>query len=101
MSSTDNNGGKTGWPPGLLQDDSKRLSGWLSTRGCARALAQEAALEKMAENARELGLDYTVGLDPAVPGADRSVRAWFTIDEINAWAEKKLQENPHWAEDQP
>lgn len=77
MSSTDNNGGKTGWPPGLLQDDSKRLSGWLSTRGCARALAQEAALEKAAKN----------------------VRAWFTVDEINAWAEKKLQENPHWAEE--
>ena len=25
------------------------------------------------------------------------VRAWFTIDEINAWADKKLKENPQWA----
>ena len=23
-------------------------------------------------------------------------RAWFTIAELNAWAEKKLSENPHW-----
>ena len=23
-------------------------------------------------------------------------RAWFTIDELNAWADKKLVENPHW-----
>ena len=23
-------------------------------------------------------------------------RAWFTIAEFNAWADKKLSENPHW-----
>ena len=23
-------------------------------------------------------------------------RAWFTISELNAWADKKLSENPHW-----
>jgi hypothetical protein len=23
-------------------------------------------------------------------------RAWFTISELNAWADKKLAENPHW-----
>ena len=26
-------------------------------------------------------------------------RAWFTTDEINAWAEKKLKENPQWTQD--
>jgi hypothetical protein len=26
-----------------------------------------------------------------------NVRAWFTIDEINAWADKKLKENPQWS----
>ena len=26
------NGGKTGWPPGLLQDDSRGLSKWFATR---------------------------------------------------------------------
>lgn len=25
-------------------------------------------------------------------------RAWFTVDELNAWADKKLEENPQWAE---
>jgi hypothetical protein len=48
----------------------------------------QQALDKKAENARELGLDY----EPAQP------RAWFTIDELNAWADKKLKENPQWAE---
>ena len=24
--------------------------------------------------------------------------AWFTVDELNAWADKKLKENPQWAE---
>jgi len=26
------NGGKTGWPPGLLQDDSRKLSKWFASR---------------------------------------------------------------------
>ena len=26
-------------------------------------------------------------------------RAWFTTDEINAWAKKKLKENPQWTPD--
>lgn len=25
-------------------------------------------------------------------------RAWFTVDELSAWADKKLKENPQWAE---
>ena len=28
----------------------------------------------------------------------KEFNAWFTVDELNAWAEKKLKENPHWAE---
>jgi len=50
-----------------------------------RMEAVSAALDKKAENARELGLDY----EP---------RAWFTVDGLNAWADKKLKENPQWAE---
>jgi hypothetical protein len=30
------NGGRTGWPPGLLQDDSKELSRWFASRPDAR-----------------------------------------------------------------
>jgi hypothetical protein len=29
----------------------------------------------------------------------KKTRAWFTTDEINAWAEKKLKENPQWTPD--
>lgn len=34
---------KTGWPPGMLQDDSRQLSGWLASRPDARRLAREGA----------------------------------------------------------
>ncbi len=30
------NGGKTGWPPGLLQDDSRALFRWFASRMDAR-----------------------------------------------------------------
>jgi hypothetical protein len=51
------------------------------------ALANEA-LDKMAENERQLGIQ----MRPEEP------RAWFTTDELNAWADQKLKENPQWAE---
>ncbi len=28
----------------------------------------------------------------------KELKAWFTVDELNAWADKKLKENPQWAE---
>lgn len=37
--------GKTGWPPGMLHDDDKNLSRWLSQRGNAGQLAAQAAHE--------------------------------------------------------
>ena len=39
---------RTGWPPGLLQDDCKGLSKWLASRPDARRRVREAleALEK-------------------------------------------------------
>jgi hypothetical protein len=37
-----NNGGKTGWPPGMLQDDSRELSKWLASKPDARKNVREA-----------------------------------------------------------
>ena len=34
---------KTGWPPGMLQDDDRRLSKWLANRIDSRKNAREAA----------------------------------------------------------
>lgn len=34
---------RTGWPPGLLQDDSSKLSKWFASKPDARMLAREAA----------------------------------------------------------
>ena len=35
----------------------------------------------------------------AAMAQSRETRAWFTTDEINAWAEKKSKENPQWTPD--
>ena len=40
------NGGKTGWPPGLLQDDCRGLSKWLASRPDARQRLREALAEQ-------------------------------------------------------
>ena len=59
----ENNGGKTGWPPGLLQDDCKDLSKWLSKHPDARRRVREALADhigdanKMAEQQAQ-GCDY-------------------------------------------
>ena len=34
---------RTGWPPGMLQDDSRELSRWLASKPDARQLVREAA----------------------------------------------------------
>ena len=34
---------RTGWPPGMLQDDSRELSRWLANRLDAMRIAREAA----------------------------------------------------------
>jgi len=36
---------RTGWPPGLLQDDSKKLSQWFANRPGAREVARNVAKE--------------------------------------------------------
>jgi hypothetical protein len=47
------NGGKTGWPPGLLQDDCRGLSQWLASRPDALRRVREACAE--IEAARSVG----------------------------------------------
>lgn len=39
--SLEQNGGKTGWPPGLLQDDSRKLSKWFASRPDALYVLRE------------------------------------------------------------
>lgn len=40
---------KTGWPPGLLQDDDRKLSRWFSSRPDARRRVRERCDEIRAE----------------------------------------------------
>ena len=46
---TENNGGKTGWPPGLLQDDNSRLSKWFASKPDARQKVREALEQQPAD----------------------------------------------------
>lgn len=44
---------KTGWPPGLLQDDSKGFSQWLAAKPDARVRVREVAAEIVADKSKE------------------------------------------------
>lgn len=44
------NGGKTGWPPGLLQDDCRPLHKWFASKPDARMRVREVAAEIRAEH---------------------------------------------------
>jgi len=65
---TENNGGKTGWPPGLLQDDCKGLSKWLSNRPDAKRRVREALAEQPAQQEPVEKDNSNYRLDP--PGLD-------------------------------
>lgn len=43
------NGGKTGWPPGLLQDDCRPLHKWFASKPDARMRVREVAAEIRAD----------------------------------------------------
>ena len=70
MTTTENNGGKTGWPPGLLQDDCKGLSKWLANKPDAKRRVREALDKKRPQNC---GTGYCscieCVMEPAVPDA--------------------------------
>lgn len=40
---------KTGWPPGLLQDDDRKLSMWLASRLDARVVVRRVCAEIIAK----------------------------------------------------
>jgi hypothetical protein len=48
------NGGKTGWPPGLLQDDCKGLSRWLASKPDARAHVRDVSATLERENVTQM-----------------------------------------------
>jgi len=56
-------GGKTGWPPGLLQDDCRGLSKWLASQPDARRRVREAvsALEQPEQEPDRWGAGYEAG----------------------------------------
>jgi hypothetical protein len=46
-------GGRTGWPPALLQDDSRELARWFSSRPDAREVVERVAAEIREQRERE------------------------------------------------
>jgi hypothetical protein len=72
----------TGWPPGLLQDDERKLSRWLASRPDAlyqlRKNMTQDEINRMAREADGLGYIHDAGDDP---------HKWeFTVTELQAFA---------------
>jgi len=65
-----------------------------SSHGKAFSFAWESGFIEGMQRQMRLSVEKALE-EQQEPSVD--VRAWFTIDEINAWADKKLKENPQWA----
>ena len=80
---------KTGWPPGLLQDDCRALSKWLAGRLGARQQIKENTM-----NAEPMAY---VAADPEQPGAawaccvDDPHRTKDTAKELANWVRRGAQ----------
>ena len=70
---TETNGGKTGWPPGLLQDDSKGLSKWLSNQPDAKRRVREALAQTEQKRPQNCGTGYCSCIECVMKP---SPRAW-------------------------
>lgn len=74
-------GGRTGWPAGMLQDDSRELSKALASKPGARRLAREAAeavrLAREGALDRLAQIDREVGLWPAPARQEQEPVAWL------------------------
>ena len=57
-------GGKTGYPVGLLQDDDSRLSKWFASRPDARYIVRKNIQERTNENLQGMGKTNHVPLRP-------------------------------------
>jgi hypothetical protein len=96
MTTTENNGGKTGWPPGLLQDDCKGLSKWLANKPDAKRRVREALAEQPAQETAPLrdamvanlvreGIMYTFPQQPTVPDLIHHTDTSETLEYIQGW----------------
>ena len=56
-------GGKTGWPPGLLQDDNSRLSKWFASRLDARYIVRRNINEMHMPRTQSIPMDGTDNTD--------------------------------------
>ena len=57
-------GGKTGYPVGLLQDDDSQLSKWFASRPDARYIGRKNIQERTNENLQSMGKVYKLSLRP-------------------------------------
>ena len=57
-------GGKTGYPVGLLQDDDSGLSKWFASRPDARYIVRKNIQERTNENLQSMGKVYKLPLRP-------------------------------------
>jgi len=88
--------GKTGWPPGLLQDDDPRLSKWFAGRPGARRQVKELCMQR--HPVQDLAYWWTELNQPGVMFtmiskydflASISPTHQKVLDELLAWAQQE------------
>ena len=76
------------------------MTGYQSKKAAARDKLIELAKEGMGMHSPDapeyIVCEALIEALAHLPQESVVERAWFTIDELNAWADKKLAENPHW-----
>ena len=103
------NGGKTGHPPGLLQDDCRKLSKWLASRMNARQevreacalIAQEKTMsdkptEQTVTDALRLAAKSAAPYGTAMIGVSHLNEAADTIDNLRAQLAEARRDAERW-----
>lgn len=80
---------KTGWPPGMLQDDDNRLSRWLANRPGARyqvrknMTEQQPEARRLADELHDWGVTYAgnFGMQRMLTGAAAELRRLHGLNQ--------------------
>jgi hypothetical protein len=78
----------TGWPPGLLQDDDRKLSRWLASRPDALYQLRKNMTQEIIAMAREAGFNVEQGFLLRITGIDEDLVRFATL--VRAAERKKV-----------
>lgn len=86
----------TGWPPGMLQDDSAELSGWLASKPDARLRAREAASPGVLPSSFLVHQDQVVTIDYTNWRGERSPHRIVPMPDKMYFGTSPHHQEPQW-----